>query len=108
MKAKLFTLLIIFGLVLFIAPSASALSNPITISNSQNDTLYPQTVTDTSGYLHAVWMDVEPGKIWARHQNPGIFYSRWNGDIWSTPVSISNNTGFAEMPSISSDSTGTK
>jgi hypothetical protein len=32
--------------------------------------------------------------------NPGIQYSRWNGDTWSTPFKVSENTAFAEIPSI--------
>jgi len=39
--------------------------------------------------------------------NPGIYYSRWNGDTWSTPSNISENTGYADGASITTDSSRT-
>ena len=97
-------LLLTFALVTPI----QALGNPVKISTSTNQTVFPQTVADSNGYLHLVWMEVATEtEIWGGHQNPGIFYSRWNGDTWSAPLKISENTGFAEIPSIAADGTDT-
>lgn len=83
---------------------ATSFTDTKKISNSGNDTVLPQLATDSSGYIHSVWMDVvENDWGW---QNDGIFYSRWDGDVWSAPISISANTGFfAENPSVAVDST---
>lgn len=89
-------------------PKASALGNPVKISNSSNATVFPQIVADSNGYLHITWMEVaNDTSIWGGFQNPGILYSRWNGDTWSAPLTISANTGFAEIPSIAADSANT-
>lgn len=53
-----------------------------------------------------VWQELTPGQHWSGF-NPGIYYSRWNGDAWSGPLKISQNTGFAEIPSIAADATDT-
>lgn len=54
-------------------------------------------------------MEVSPGQRWGgtTNANPGIFYSNFNGSSWSTPLRISENTGFAEIPHIAVDSTDT-
>ena len=92
----------------FFVSSVQALGNPVKISNSANATVFPQVVADSNGYLHIAWMEVaDDTSIWGGFQNPGILYSRWNGDTWSTPLTISENTGFAEIPSIAADSANT-
>ncbi len=91
---------------LLLTNKAYALGNPVKISNSSNDVINPVTVTDSKGYLHAVWQELTPGQVWTG-VNPGIYYSRWNGDTWSTPLKISENTDFASNPSIAVDSTDT-
>jgi len=89
---------------LLISPSLAAWSTPIKISTSANNVVIPQLTTDTKGYIHAVWEEVDPVDWWA-WPNPGIFYSRWDGDIWSAPLKISPDpsTGFADNPAIAAD-----
>ena len=84
-------------------PKAHALGNVVTISNSSNDSLFPTVVADNKGYLHMAWQEYT-GNF---DTNPGIFYSRWNGDTWSAPINISGNTGFADNVSITTDSSRT-
>lgn len=108
----MFKRLLSFSLVLFTASfifsgQANALGNPVKISTSGNDVAFPQTITDSKGYLHSVWMELNPGQTVFLGVNPGIYYSRWNGDTWSTPLKISSNTDFAANPSISVDSSDT-
>lgn len=108
MFKRLLSFFIIFFLAfLFIKQDANALGAPVKVSNSSNDVAFPQTITDSKGYLHSVWMELNPGQTVFLGVNPGIFYSRWNGDTWSTPLKISSNTDFAANPSISVDSTDT-
>lgn len=106
MKTFLYIFALVFFLFAFFPQQARALSNITKISNSSSDVAFPQIVTDSKGYLHVVWMEVVPEQIWTG-SNPGIYYSRWNGDTWSTPLKISENTGFASSPSIAVDSTDT-
>src|SRR3989338_5057807 len=108
--AKFFLILIAIILTFFFTPlrQVNAIGNPVKISTSSNATVYPQIVTDSNGYLHIAWMEVaNDTSIWGGFQNPGILYSRWNGDTWSSPLKISENTGFAEIPSIAVDSANT-
>lgn len=96
-------LILLFSIV-FNLPSRAAYTPPEKISTATsptNSTIYPQMVPDIDGYLHLVWMETD---LWWTRPNPGIFYSRWNGDTWSSPVKISQNTGFAAIPSIAVDS----
>lgn len=97
--------IVILVIATFLAGKATAIGNPVKISNSSYDTVYPQTVADSNGYLHLIWMEVTSD--WGGYANPGILYSRWNGDTWSAPLKISENTGFAEIPSIAVDTTNT-
>lgn len=105
---KIVSYIILFLAVLISPTTAYALGNPVKISNSSNQTIFPQTVTDTNGYLHLTWMELTTtDESWSGHANPGIFYSRWNGDTWSSPLEISENTGFAEIPTVTSDAANT-
>ena len=99
-------LFIILSAFLIFSQEANALGNPVKVSNSSNDVINPVTVTDSTGYLHAVWQELTPDQVWTG-VNPGIYYSRWNGDTWSTPLKISENTDFASNPSIAVDSSDT-
>src|SRR3990170_2030843 len=84
-KIKIWTVLVAITLILgssfLYIQSVFALGNPVKISTSSFDTVYPQIVTDGSGYLHLLWMEVTSD--WGGYANPGILYSRWNGDTWS-------------------------
>lgn len=100
----------IFVLIIFIfsiSPAKAAWSDPKTISSGAGNTIMPSITTDSKGYLHAVWMELTPGdeNFWSGIENPGIFYSKWNGDAWSTPLKISQNTNkWAGLPAIAADS----
>jgi len=119
MKKKflaLFFLIVVIIPLLIPVPFVYALGSPTKISTTTtDDTVFPQTVTDSKGYLHMVWMEVLPidcsgfdcTNVWGSYQNSGIFYSRWNGDTWSAPLKISENTGFAQLPSTAVDSADT-
>lgn len=74
-------------------------STPVKINTSSNNALSPKVFTGPNGYLHTVWMEIV-GENWSGTTTPGIFYSFWNGDVWSTPVKISQDFGAAELPSI--------
>ncbi len=106
-KKLLLSLILLLSAGLIFSQDANALGNPIKISNSSNDVAFPQTVADSKGYLHSVWMELNPGQTIFLGLNPGIYYSKWNGDTWSTPLKISENTDFAANPSIAVDSSDT-
>ncbi|MEK9176358.1 MAG: hypothetical protein AAB520_02875, partial [Patescibacteria group bacterium] len=106
LKRLLLFLILFFSAALTFSQDANALGNPVKISNSSNDVINPATVADSKGYLHVVWQELTPGQVWTG-VNPGIYYSRWNGDTWSTPLKISENTDFAENPAIAVDSNNT-
>jgi len=76
-------------------------STPQKINISENHALLPTIVTGPNGYLHAAWMELTPGDdFWTGTQTPGIFYSFWNGDTWSNPYKVSENTGWTGFPAI--------
>lgn len=109
MIKKLVSLFLLFLMSFFFtSPAGAAWSDPKIISNGTGNTIMPSITTDSKGYLHSVWMELSPGSenFWTGVENPGIFYSKWNGDTWSTPLKISQNTGkWAGLPSIAVDST---
>jgi len=97
-----FILAVLVTALLLASSALAVFLTPQKISTSTDDTILPQVVTDNLGYIHSVWMEADVN--WTS-PNPGIFYSRWNGDIWSTPLKISaNTTGFADSPSLAVDS----
>ncbi len=90
----------------FAPENTFALGTVTKVSTSSNDVINPVTVADSKGYLHSVWQELTPDQVWTG-VNPGIYYSRWNGDTWSAPLKISANTDFASNPSIAVDSADT-
>lgn len=107
MLKRLLSFLVLFFIAFVVFNSqAYALGTVTKISTSSNDVINPVTVTDSDGYLHAVWQELTPGQVWTG-VNPGIYYSRWNGDTWSAPLKISENTDFASNPGIAVDSSDT-
>jgi len=93
-------------LTIFSSPVAADIfwSTPAKINNSNMEAATPATITGPNGYLHVVWQEIDPAYIqtpyWTQTANPGIYYAYWNGDAWSTPIKIYENTGFAGFPSI--------
>ena len=76
---------------------------------SSKYTFFPTTVTDSRGYFYSTWSeknDYRGGRPdWTGYDNnPGIFYTYWNGDDWSTPVAISESDYMADNPAIAVDS----
>lgn len=109
LKNSFLVIILFLSIVLLVTPLAFAIGNPVKISNSStNDVVFPQIAADSSGYLHVAWQEVTPEQSWGGNVvNPGIFYSRWNGDTWSSPMKISENTLFSENPALTSDSSNT-
>ena len=120
-KKLLFVLLALFLFLKTSVPARAqtAWSDPKKLSVSANTDVMPSITTDANGYLHAVWMQFYPDdgvedenngyeyEFFSRYENPGIYYSKWNGDSWSAPVEISQNdaTGkWAGFPAIAADS----
>ena len=112
LKKLLFVLLALFLFLKTSVPARAqtAWSDSRQISDGLNTAIVPSVTTDSKGYLHAVWMEIDPliEDWWDGNENPGIFYSKWNGDTWSTPLRISANTGkSAAMPAIAAGSNNT-
>ena len=87
-------------------------SSPTNISNSRPYSALPAIVTDEFGAVHVFWsedMDGEPfDQIDLASTTPygnTIFYSRWDGGAWSTPVDIlyAPNDLIAEYLSVTLD-----
>ncbi len=97
-----FVFLFLASLLSIFTPKSLAVSDQIKISTSSDNVVVPAIVSDTKGYMHTAWQEMTPGQGWSG-LNPGIFYSKWNGDTWSAPLKISQNSAFAEIPSIAAD-----
>lgn len=111
MKGFLKILIAFLPLLLLIlgdAPQVSAQdifwSQPAKISQGTNYALQPVITSDSKGYVHSVWMETVGENGWwdpPSLPTPGIFYSFWNGDTWSTPQQVNSPAqGAAELPSI--------
>jgi len=67
-------------------------SKPINLSNTPSLSTHPAIITDDYGYVHVFWSEEMGGR--ARESGdlggPGnsIFYTRWDGVIWTPPVDI--------------------
>jgi hypothetical protein len=106
-KLKLPLLFALAFLLLALRPSPALAiywSTPEKINTSSNQAILPNIVTGPNGYLHAAWMELIPGDddFWSGSLTPGIFYSYWNGDAWSSPTKISQHpsTGWTGFPGI--------
>lgn len=103
---KLLSIFVFIFLFFALTPSCLAQdmfwSTPEKINTSANDAILPTIVTGPNGYLHSAWMEKDPDddEFWSGLQTPGIFYSYWNGDAWSTPFKISQNTNWTGFPGI--------
>ncbi len=76
-------------------------STPKSLSNSRGSPLHPQMAVDSSGNINVVWQDAAPGQF-------DIFLSRSTdgGITFSTPMNVSNNTGYSLEPQVALDSGG--
>ena len=77
----------------FAAPRGDILwSAPLNLSNTSQLSTHPAIVTDGYGYVHVFWSEEAGGPI----REPGdlggagntIYYTRWDGAIWTPPVDI--------------------
>jgi len=59
----------------------------------------PRLKTDSTGNPHVVWEDDAPGV-------PSIFYSKFDGALWSIPTNINNKSSYSMSPHIQIDSAG--
>jgi len=81
-------------------PTGGVWSTPANISNNSNASQRAVIATDTEGTLHVLWDDWNPG-YW------DIFYtSKTSGGTWSSPINISNNSGWSWSANLAVDSKG--
>ena len=71
----------------------------INVSNNAGRSIYPVVVVGQEDDIHLVWMDSTPG-------NFDIFYSKWNGENWTSPANLSNNPTLSMYPTVSMDLEG--
>ena len=98
MRAFPSLLVLLFSLWLMGATCVIAQSEPIiwyptsnlsdTAENSEN----PAIVADSLGYVHVLWSEDLAGEPFEQTDNPetgnSIFYRRWDGISWTSPVDI--------------------
>lgn len=85
-------------------PLPSAWKKPIELSTGLQDFTNPIIIADSSGKMHAFWTQVNPN-LGTNPQYASLFYARWDGQIWSTPLEvISSQDGDIINPSIVIDS----
>jgi hypothetical protein len=74
--------------------NGTSFGTPINISNNIDDSFAPQIAAIGSN-VYVTWEDDTPG-------NRDIFFaaSNNNGTSFSTPINLSNNTGFSQIPQI--------
>lgn len=77
---------------------------PVNLSQSSNDSLYPSVAVDPEGGVHVVWCEA----VNASSSNT-IYYAGFNGRVWSPAVDIIavSGGGVANMPRLLSDGMGT-
>lgn len=100
--------LFFFFLLLSLSPTATLAqtefwSTPQKINTTSTYAISPATVTDQQGYFHSVWMEMDTNDQSGWANNPGIFYSYWNGDVWSAPEVVSLSDYSAFYPVIAAD-----
>ncbi len=73
----------------------------INISNDQTDSWDPKIAVDTLGNPHIIWIDQGQGE-----GPPRLYYSFFDGDIWSSPVCLVDTfgIGFIGVAEIAIDS----
>ncbi len=55
---------------------------------------------DSAGHLHLTWSQ------FGGPSHSDLFYSRWDGDSWSKPISISDGSNYANRPSLATTEEG--
>ncbi len=82
---------------------AGGWANPLNLSSTARDSLFPSIVVDQFGGSHVVWCEAEPNSSCDE-----ILYSHFDGQSWSQPVDIvAAATGqIAHSPALAIDSLG--
>jgi hypothetical protein len=85
-------------------------SKPVDLSNTPQGSGYPAIISDSYGYVHVIWSEDMSGKP-MRPQDPlpsgtSLFYSRWDGELWTEPNDILSvpDDAIADFPSVTIDS----
>jgi hypothetical protein len=103
-------------------------SDFVNISNSPVASTYPAVASDTAGNLHVLWSEDIGGKTSNPSLKPDgsplldtrgkpvnvldnigntLYYSRWDGEQWSSPVDVqANSGGYIEYPRAVVDNKG--
>ncbi|MBI5840498.1 MAG: PxKF domain-containing protein, partial [Chloroflexi bacterium] len=82
-------------------PSSTDWSAPLNISVTDSDSRKPSIAADSNGGVHIVWVERKIG------EPEEIYYKYWNGTAWSTPINVSNSSGFySNDPQVAADSSG--
>ena len=76
--------------------TVQALVNPINLSNNAGFSIEPQ-IAASGNNVYVTWEDTTPAG-----SNLDIFFaaSNNNGTSFGTPINLSNNTGFSQIPQI--------
>ncbi len=77
-------------------------TTPINISNTDSMSTHPALCMDKRGWLHCVWEEKVDGSIGAHGIND-IYYTRYNGSTWSTPINVSNDSFASWDPDVAVD-----
>lgn len=92
--------------VLYSKGNGAVFSAPVDLSNTAGASSLPSIAVDGTDKLHLVWQDdtdpAAPGGI----DDWDVWYSRWNGTSWTTPINLTDNTSVSVNPVIVSDGTG--
>src|SRR5215204_4626325 len=74
-------------------------SNVTNITNNQKDSIYAQIVAKEN-YVYIVWEESVTEKPNEKNYDIYFIKSEDNGNTFSKPINLSNNTGFSEHPQI--------
>ena len=72
-------------------------STPLNLSNNPNGAVIPKIAIDGQNHLHVVWCNY--GDFWEL-DSVEIYYSKFDGDSWTTPVNISRSPKQSYYPNI--------
>jgi hypothetical protein len=81
-------------------PAGGSWTTPFKLSPSTNSDLSVSLVVDLNDVVHVVWRNNNAAPNWE------IFYTRYQGGTWTTPVNISGTSSASHFPRIATDSTG--
>ena len=59
---------------------------PVVVTNATQPVTGQILIPDGEGTVHSLWIQPDPDRLGTK----SIFYSRWDGENWSTPTSLQN------------------